>query len=769
MRDVGNSALPETDSRREADAQIGALNRRAGTNAVSAAMAEVGLDARTGWYAGMIFYTAAGVTLVAFRMLAPESLPIGMYYIGLASLLLAVLCVPGALFLVDSQAATHARLFAGAVLITAGVACGGPVREAWVLVPLFVLIGPAFIYGARFSIPYTVFATIGVAISLIESPGPAKLAHTWISIGAIWMVVATCMLSELTTRRLARINRELAFTDPLTGIPNTRALREELDRAIANHATPGGLFALFALDLDNFKQVNDRFGHSVGDRVLSAVAAALVTVIGDSGLVARRGGDEFSIVVHDALRRDLGELENRIEAAIIGAREQACPGVTASGSVAHVLWAPGDSPATLLKRADDQLHMAKGARHAEIEKTVALGPVASPDPLDEVPSNMLATELVETAAPAHQASGIRAGVRALGLVAERWSSQRDPRWLYSAAAMIPPAISLLLLTLLGQMEPLPTSVGLIVSAGYFALFCVGLHAARHYWAPALLEICFGIAIALTCWAIWQAGPAGTALLDILAVVALYALYFLGARKGAIFALASMGAYAAFAVFAGYDFGTQRAVVSITVVSFGSILLLKVREVTLRFVREHEFLSETDSLTGLSNMRALRMRVAEVIDGAASTNPPTMLTVDLDKFKLVNDRHNHTVGDETIVAVARAISGVTRGHDLVARRGGDEFFILIDDMCDGEISAMIERLRGAIAAARREICPELPATASIGRLTWAPGVSADEFVADADLAMQRAKRDSRPIDDVHGAESAGEEAAVVLPQPAGPVI
>ncbi len=88
----------------------------------------------------------------------------------------------------------------------------------------------------------------------------------------------------------------LATHDPLTGLPNRSALREELDRAVARHARSREAFAVLFCDLDGFKPVNDRTGHEGGDQVLVEVAHRLRRAVRDGDIVARLGGDEFVVL-----------------------------------------------------------------------------------------------------------------------------------------------------------------------------------------------------------------------------------------------------------------------------------------------------------------------------------------------------------------------------------------------------------------------------------------------------------------------------------------
>lgn len=106
--------------------------------------------------------------------------------------------------------------------------------------------------------------------------------------------------------------QELAFNDPLTGLPNRRLLKDRLEQSIAHNKRWGTHSAAIFLDLDKFKTLNDQFGHEVGDELLIAVANRLKLAVRDSDTVARFGGDEFVILL-DELNENFAEARTEAE------------------------------------------------------------------------------------------------------------------------------------------------------------------------------------------------------------------------------------------------------------------------------------------------------------------------------------------------------------------------------------------------------------------------------------------------------------------------
>jgi diguanylate cyclase (GGDEF)-like protein len=110
-----------------------------------------------------------------------------------------------------------------------------------------------------------------------------------------FFLIIAALLAELG-RRLAS-ERQLARTDALTGLSNSRAFAEQIERDLALADRAGRPLALAYVDLDDFKQVNDTHGHGEGDRLLCAIARTLTSAMRRSDTVARLGGDEFALIL----------------------------------------------------------------------------------------------------------------------------------------------------------------------------------------------------------------------------------------------------------------------------------------------------------------------------------------------------------------------------------------------------------------------------------------------------------------------------------------
>jgi diguanylate cyclase (GGDEF)-like protein/PAS domain S-box-containing protein len=166
-------------------------------------------------------------------------------------------------------------------------------------------------------------------------------------------------VSERTAAQL-ELNR-LAFSDPLTNLPNRQFFLERLEQALARATREQRSIAVLFVDLDNFKLINDSLGHPEGDRLLKEVARRLSACVGTGGTVARFGGDEFTVLVEDtaaAAAKLAEQLAHALRAPVVlKARD-----VFISASIGVALSTAGKSSAEeLLRNADVAMYRAKSS------------------------------------------------------------------------------------------------------------------------------------------------------------------------------------------------------------------------------------------------------------------------------------------------------------------------------------------------------------------------------------------------------------------------
>lgn len=172
-------------------------------------------------------------------------------------------------------------------------------------------------------------------------------------------------------REMGELLTHRANHDPLTGLPNRALLIERLTSAIATRSAPGEAIAVMFLDLDNFKKVNDQFGHQVGDEFLQTVAERLSSVLRSSDLVGRFGGDEF-VIVCSGLRRMAAahhtaqRLLRALSQMPINAGGNLIP-VTASLGITFLAGANESDSETLIREADRAMYRAKSLGRNRVE------------------------------------------------------------------------------------------------------------------------------------------------------------------------------------------------------------------------------------------------------------------------------------------------------------------------------------------------------------------------------------------------------------------
>jgi diguanylate cyclase (GGDEF)-like protein len=168
-----------------------------------------------------------------------------------------------------------------------------------------------------------------------------------------------------------------ARSDPLTGVPNRRGFREALVRTLAGSA--GAPCSLLFVDLDHFKRVNDTWRHAVGDRVLVAVADALVAGVREDDVVARFGGEEFVVLLGHTPAYVAAQLAERLRERVADLVIPLAGGVTVTVSigVAEVVYLAGEAPETVAERLIDAADAAMYAAKRQGRNRVVVAPEAS--------------------------------------------------------------------------------------------------------------------------------------------------------------------------------------------------------------------------------------------------------------------------------------------------------------------------------------------------------------------------------------------------------
>ena len=164
------------------------------------------------------------------------------------------------------------------------------------------------------------------------------------------------------------------------------------------------------------------------------------------------------------------------------------------------------------------------------------------------------------------------------------------------------------------------------------------------------------------------------------------------------------------------------------------------ENALRF-RQAESSATTDYLTTLPNARSLFLQFdSELSRGRREGVPLTVLVLDLDGFKQVNDRFGHLEGNKVLRAIAFALKSACREYDHVARMGGDEFVVLLPGMEPADVHMKLAQIREALDQASRDLFSENLLTVSIGVASFpSDGTDAEQLLAEADRRMYKEKR------------------------------
>ncbi|SCE63625.1 diguanylate cyclase (GGDEF) domain-containing protein [Micromonospora haikouensis] len=211
----------------------------------------------------------------------------------------------------------------------------------------------------RVALPYLPVGGAIVAVVLARRPTGQTPHLVFVGMMALLGVLALRqgLAANENLRLVARLRR-LAYTDQLTGLPNRLTFTRRLRRALRD----GPPVAVLLLDLDGFKQVNDRFGHVTGDDLLTSIAGRMKAAVADDGTVVRLGGDEFAVLVDGDREVRPEHLAERLLDALQPSPGEEEAGVHPSASIGIAEYGPQHASHTdLLRDADIAMYAAKAA------------------------------------------------------------------------------------------------------------------------------------------------------------------------------------------------------------------------------------------------------------------------------------------------------------------------------------------------------------------------------------------------------------------------
>lgn len=269
-------------------------------------------------------------SIVVVSMAALAIFVFRTHKIRAASIYLAVLCTVGALLTVYLK---------------------GPMQVFWTY--------PALMVAFYLIHPREALALVVFAVAALLPPLYMHMELAQLSAVLVTLLISNSVAYSFATQTLIHQQQliELAASDPLTGTGNRRGLLLEMERVAALRNRIGTPCSLLIIDLDLFKNINDKHGHGIGDEVLVKVCNRITQRIRQSDSLYRIGGEEFVVIVNNENIRDAGALADDLCAHIA---EEPCGSninVTISIGVAELV--SGESSKEWLARADEALYNAK--------------------------------------------------------------------------------------------------------------------------------------------------------------------------------------------------------------------------------------------------------------------------------------------------------------------------------------------------------------------------------------------------------------------------
>lgn len=607
---------------------------------------------------------------------------------------------------------------------------------------MYVGLMATIILSAQFVGPRTLTVVLSLATTAVllaayfnfDNPETHHiLSNSVLLIMIYWsMGYASFLITRDRVAALAETER-IAFSDSLTGLPNTRALRRRaaalLDQRNERINRDTGVVVL---DLDGFRTANMLHGHRDGDRLLCSVAGALGEIARDDHFLARTGSDEFTLLVGDTSRQELEVLAGNSRLAVLDSVDDGPDrGVGIDVSVGWALSSEnGRSFNGLMRVADESLYTEKAGH--ERGRRISPGERAKSDQEREWRSRPA------TAQP-------------------RQNIYPRLRWANKSAQTRFNVIGWLLASIgigLAMLMPDAIAVNAYVTETLVTLGI--LMSLVHYFKPASsrpIEHFRDVGIASTSLAVAIAvtGIGASPVWPIGMLILIYVGWFVELRYvPAIAVCAMLVVFTPLLWQESTTFAIMDAVSLFAGVLIAGVLVLILYNNHLHLDRARGLTSQLAALdprAGVYNRRAFEERMSFELDllNYADRDALAVVMLDLGNFKSVGAALGRSVADEMLSKVGAAITAASRTEDCVARLGGDEFAVVAPGVDAESARALAQRLIDAVRETVEDL--NLPSgerlRPSAGfALYGMHGRTTDELVTAADIALTAAKTAGR---------------------------
>lgn len=618
------------------------------------------------------------------------------------------------------------------------------------LLPLHSRLGVPILLAIALVYP-TLLLVTGVA-----SPADPLFAAQVVDLatGFSMAVMALVMHNTLFAGRSRALHdlARLAEHDALTGIYNRRTFMTRLAEEVNRAMRYGSSVSVVIYDIDQFKRFNTDFGYAAGDRMLRAVATTLEAVakreefVGYDFAVARYGGEEFIALCPDAPEDTVRAFADASRAAVAALRvslNDVVLRVTVSVGFCHVTGDEARSPVTLVDAADRALYVAKTQGGDRSTAATESGKAHAPPEYD--PGPLPARVYRSGAHDAPQSDGAR-----LHWTVLRWTLWVAAAWTFCVSLMD------VAFVLDGRFDiaAWPTAIARAVFVGFVALMA--------WQAPRFQPYPHGLTVVQTGFI--GAMAAGVVVMMeqtggltspyfpqfVYALIAWALAFALRPRLSAAMVACIAGGFPLFyVVFRGvspldHDLLARTAILGCaSAVAFATQrIFAQLREEEIEARHQLFRLARIDPLTGISNRVAFEERLGKLVQRAGVGAPLSLLILDLDHFKQLNDSLGHVVGDEALALVAGVLEHTVRVSDMPARFGGEEFAVALPMTNAEGARQLADRLRQRVSALHVGN-PPVGLAASVGVSEWRDDDgSVNALIARADDALRAAKANGR---------------------------